>query len=52
MKTHDNHLATLAPLFALGCILILVIFVYRNYLTATTKTPTVILPGGVTYLGK
>lgn len=52
MKKSDTQFSALAPLLALGIVVILAIIVYRGYLTTAAMQPTVILPGGVTYLGK
>jgi len=52
MKHHNTSYAPLVPLFLGGIILILVLFVIRQYVHTAGMQPTVILPGGHTYVGK
>ncbi|MFH0749716.1 MAG: hypothetical protein V1917_02250 [Candidatus Gottesmanbacteria bacterium] len=50
-KTNDQF-STLTPLFALGIIVILAIIVYGSFLNTANMKSSIIIPGGVTYLGK
>jgi len=52
MTTPQNHDDLILPLGAIGILLLLVILVYGQFANAKEKPGTVVLPGGVTYLGK
>ena len=52
MKKHDTSIAPLIPLLAIGVIIILLLLVIKQYVTTATIDPTIILPGGQTYVGK
>lgn len=52
MKHHNTSYTPLYPLFLGGIILILVLFVIRQYVQTAGMQPTIILPAGHTYLGE
>ena len=52
MKQKDDQLSILFPLFAIGTLIILSICVFASYQNTSRMQPTVIIPGGTTYIGK
>ena len=42
----------LIPLLAIGVLIILILFIVKQYSATAQVTPTIILPGGQTYTGK
>ena len=53
MKTANKfQILTILPLLAIGIIIILCILIYNQYVRYGSMEPVVVLPGGVTYLGK
>lgn len=52
MKTNQFQIDLLFPLFAIGITTILCIAIVASYVNTANMKATVILPGGVTYLGK
>lgn len=52
MKSNKFQIDLLFPLFAIGIITILCIAIAASYVNTANMKATVILPGGVTYLGK
>jgi len=52
MKHTNTSYAPLYQLFFGGIVLILLLLVINQYMKTATTEPTVILPGGQTYVGK
>lgn len=51
MNTTTDHSSILIPLCAIGILLILSILVYGQFSAVNLRPGTIVLPGGVTYLG-
>ncbi|MFZ2024661.1 MAG: hypothetical protein WAV51_00035 [Microgenomates group bacterium] len=52
MKHNNTSISPLYQLFLGGIVIILLLLIINQYMTTADMQPTVILPGGRTYVGK